>query len=509
MSRPKPVVLCILDGWGVRAPAKDNAITLAHTPCMDHLLAAFPNTLLRTSGLDVGLPEGQMGNSEVGHMNIGSGRVVMQDLPRIDSAIQSGELANNPMLQKLITQVKAKQGKCHLLGLLSDGGVHAHQEHILALSKIVASQGIKVEIHAFLDGRDTPPNSAVSYIAEFEKAIANEPNIRIATISGRYYAMDRDKRWDRVTLAYNAIALGKGSTMTKVVPTIEAYYKNNKYDEFILPTVLEGYQGVHDGDALLMANFRADRAREILQALVDPDCTDIIRPTIQKWSAAVGLVEYSERLNRWMEAMFLPVELDNILGEVVARQGLKQLRIAETEKYAHVTFFFNAGREEPFEGESRILIPSPQVATYDLRPEMSAGEITNKLVEVIGDNHYDLIIVNYANTDMVGHSGDIAAAIKAVEAVDRCLEKLFKAVNDKHGILIITADHGNAEQMLDEKTGIAHTAHTTGPVPLIVAGETVHGIRLKSGRLCDIAPTVLELMNIDKPYTMTGETLIT
>lgn len=509
MSRPKPVVLCILDGWGVRNPASDNAIHLAHTPCMDNLYEHYPHSLLKTSGLDVGLPDGQMGNSEVGHMNIGSGRIMMQDLPRIDQAIKDRTLAVHPELSACISKLKAQgKGACHLLGLLSDGGVHAHIHHIISMAQLLAVEGIPVIVHAFLDGRDTPPQSAVTYVKQFEEATRAYPSIRLGTVSGRYYAMDRDKRWERVTLAYEAIIQGKGQHAAGALQAIEHAYQHAQYDEFIIPTVLGDYAGVSDNDALLMMNFRADRARELLEMCVDPHFKEVQRVRFPKWSEVLGMVEYSEHLRTWVKPLFSPMELNDILAEIISRAGLKQLHLAETEKYAHVTFFFNGGKEEPFEGESRILVPSPQVATYDLQPEMSALEVTEKLLEAIRQEQHDFIVVNYANTDMVGHSGNMDAAIKAVETVDQCIGRLFAAIEEKSGVLFVTADHGNAEQMHDDHTGMPHTAHTTGPVPFIMAGKVAKGRSLKDGRLCDIAPTILMVMDMDKPTSMTGASLL-
>ncbi len=508
-TRPKPVVLAILDGWGHSDAPDDNAIAAAHTPTWDRLRADYPYGTINASEGFVGLPEGQMGNSEVGHMNIGAGRVVMQDLPRIDAAIADGSLAHDAALQSFIAALQKSGGTCHLLGLVSDGGVHAHQSHIAALATIVAAAGVKVAIHAFTDGRDTPPQSAKAYIAQLEEAIAGSGAF-IATVSGRYYAMDRDKRWDRVTLAYDALVDAKGNAAATAQDAIAASYAAGTFDEFILPSIVAGYQGMRDGDGLLMGNFRADRARQLLHALLDPAFDGFARARRASFAATLGVVEYSEALNAFIPSLFPPQSLSDILGDVLARAGLTQLRIAETEKYAHVTFFFNGGREEPFPGEERILIPSPKVATYDLKPEMSAPEVTDAIVDAIAREAFDVIIVNYANTDMVGHSGSLAAAQKAVEAVDACLGRVIDAVEGKGGAMIITADHGNAESMHDHVSGQPHTAHTLNLVPFILVGAAFRGQKpaLKEGKLADIAPSLLALVGLAKPAAMTGESLI-
>ena len=504
---PRPVLLAILDGFGENPDATQNAVAGARTPTLNALKARYPHGLINASELHVGLPLGQMGNSEVGHMNIGSGRVLMQELPRIDKAIETGDLAKNPALVKFIAALKKSGGACHLMGLLSPGGVHSHQRHMAALARMVSDQGVKVWIHAFLDGRDTPPKSALEYVAQFRKDYTQG---EFATVSGRYYAMDRDKRWDRVELAYDTLTQASGQHYGSIEQAIEASYAAQKTDEFVLPAIIGGYAGMQDGDGVLMANFRSDRAREILLALLDPAFKGFARKKTVKVAAALGTVEYSTELNPLADAMFRPEPLTHILGEVVAEKGLKQLRIAETEKYAHVTFFFNGGREEPFAGESRILVPSPKVATYDLKPEMSAPELTDKLVEAINAGSYDLIVANYANCDMVGHTGSLEAATKAVEAVDACLACVVDAIDRAKGAMIVTADHGNAEQMFDEHTHQAHTAHTLNLVPVIVMAPNLAGkqVQIREGRLADIAPTVLKLMGVEQPQEMTGKTLI-
>jgi 2,3-bisphosphoglycerate-independent phosphoglycerate mutase len=505
--RPRPVVLCILDGWGYRAESADNAIALANTPNWDRLLADSPHALLKTSGLAVGLPDGQMGNSEVGHMNLGAGRVVMQDLPRIDLAAADGSLASNPDLLTAIDAVKASGGVIHLLGLLSPGGVHSHQDHLAALARIVASHGVPVRVHAFLDGRDTPPSSALGFMERFLADVAGQ-DVQVATVSGRYYAMDRDKRWDRVQLAFDAMVLGKGNAAADALSAIKAGYDAGQTDEFLLPTAIAGYAGINDGDGLLMGNFRADRAREILEALVDPAFNGFSRGKIPAFAARLGLTEYSSHLNAFLTPLFPAESLSRIFGEIVSEAGLTQLRIAETEKYAHVTFFFNGGREQVYPGEERILIPSPKVATYDLAPAMSAFEVTDRLVEAIDAGRYDVIVVNYANGDMVGHTGILAAAIVAAETVDACLGRLEAAVAKAGGVLLVTADHGNAELMRDPETGEPQTAHTTGPVGVVLANAPAAIAGLRDGRLADVAPTLLALLGLPQPTEMTGQSLL-
>lgn len=507
MSRPRPALLCILDGWGWREDKHDNAIAQARTPNYSRMLKDCPHALLHTSGRAVGLPEGQMGNSEVGHMNIGAGRVVAQDLPRIDMAIEDGSLGNRPHLRELIAKAQAAKGAVHLMGLLSPGGVHSHQDHMVALVKVLGEARLPVFVHAFLDGRDTPPRSAKGFIQKFLKDIGGIPGVRMATLSGRYYAMDRDKRWDRVKKCYDALVDADAPRQADVFAALEASYAADVSDEFVVPTVLDDYAGMADGDALLFANFRADRAREISLALLDKGFASFAHARVVDFSAAAGMTEYSAELATMMTAIFPPEDVRETLGEVMAEHGLKQLRIAETEKYAHVTFFLNGGREEPFAGEDRILVPSPKVSTYDHKPEMSAYEVTFKLEEAIGSGKYDLIVANYANPDMVGHTGVMSAAIKAVDAIDECLGRLRAAIEKAHGVMLLTADHGNIEMMKDPKTGEPHTAHTTFDVP-IVAINAPAGTKLEDGRLADVAPTLLALMGIKQPAPMTGHALI-
>jgi 2,3-bisphosphoglycerate-independent phosphoglycerate mutase len=505
---PRPVVLCILDGWGERSERDNNAVALANTPNWDRFQDAYPKALLKSCALDVGLPEGQMGNSEVGHMNLGAGRVVMQDLPKIDAALADGSLAANPELAKFVSALKRSGGACHMLGLMSPGGVHSHQDHMAKICAMIAGAGVPVRVHAFLDGRDTPPKSGRAAMAKFLDDIAGLDDCRVATVSGRYYAMDRDKRWDRVEKAFRTLAAGEGGRAAAPLGAIDASYAADKTDEFMLPVAIGDYAGMADGDGLMMANFRADRAREILAALADPDFDGFARARVPAFAARLGVAEYSTALNALFPALFPSEELTGILGEIISAAGLKQLRIAETEKYAHVTFFLNGGREAEFAGEERILVPSPKVATYDLQPEMSAEEVTDKLVAAIRSGKFDLIVVNYANGDMVGHTGILAAAIKAAETVDLCLGRLEAAVKAAGGVMLVTADHGNLEEMTDPASGEAHTQHTLNPVPAFLVNAPADVAGLADGRLSDVAPTLLRLMRLEQPKTMTGTSLL-
>jgi 2,3-bisphosphoglycerate-independent phosphoglycerate mutase len=510
-SAPKPVVLCILDGWGYRPETQDNAIAQANTPVWDRLLKDCPWSLIETSGADVGLPAGQMGNSEVGHMNIGAGRVVMQDLPRIDAACEKGTLAGEPALQDFIAAMKASGGAVHLMGLLSPGGVHAHQKHMAALAEVLVSEGLTVKVHAILDGRDTPPQSAKGFVETFLTDTRDLRKLSVATVSGRYYAMDRDKRWERVILAYRAMVEGGASdapTAPNAIAAIEASYQTETYDEFVLPTVIGDYAGMADGDGILLANFRADRAREISQCLLDPTFDGFERAKTFAPAAALSMTEYSKDHNRFLKVLFGPESLSGILGQVVADAGKRQLRIAETEKYAHVTFFLNGGEETVFPGEDRILIPSPKVATYDLQPEMSAPEVTAKLVEAIGSGTYDVIIANFANGDMVGHTGVMEAAMRAAETIDGALAQLEQAITQAGGVMIVTADHGNAELMKDPETGAPYTQHTVGKVYAVMVNAPAGVTSLRNGRLADLAPTVLQLAGLAQPAEMTGRSLV-
>ncbi len=504
----RPVVLCVLDGWGFREDAEDNAIAAAHTPNWQRFMAGSPNALIKASAEDVGLPAGQMGNSEVGHMNMGAGRVVMQDLPRIDKGLADGSLAEKPELTQFISRLRQTGGTCHLIGLISPGGVHSHQDHIAGLARIIGAAGVPVAIHALLDGRDTPPQSAGKFLEIFETDIEGLPGPGIVTVIGRYFAMDRDQRWERVARAYDVITGGQGEAAKTARAALDAGYAAGQTDEFIIPTAIAGYGGMNDGDGILMGNFRADRAREILGALLDPEFDGFARRTVIKTAAGLGLSEYSKALNHHLETLYPLEALDNILGQVLADASRTQLRIAETEKYAHVTFFFNGGVEEPFTGEQRILVPSPKVATYDLKPEMSAPEVTDELVAAIEGGTFDFILVNYANGDMVGHTGIFDAAVKAVECVDQCLGRLASAVTEAGGTLLITADHGNAEQMHDGQENQPHTAHTTNSVPLVVINPPQWVTGVGDGKLADLAPTVLALLDISQPQDMTGQSLL-
>jgi 2,3-bisphosphoglycerate-independent phosphoglycerate mutase len=506
--RPKPFVLAILDGWGHRVERDNNAIAIANTPTWDRFLAEYPHALVETSGLDVGLPDGQMGNSEVGHMNIGAGRVMMQDLPRIDAAIADGSLARDAKLARFIAALKGSGGTCHLLGLLSPGGVHSHQDQIAALARIVDGAGVAVRIHAFLDGRDTPPQSAAGFMAQFLDAIAPLTRTSIGTVGGRYYGMDRDQRWERVEKAYRALTAAEAPKAAGPLAAIAASYAAKVTDEFMIPVVMPGYAEMHDGDGVLCGNFRADRVRQILAALLDPAFSCFARAKTVKVAAALGLTEYSSALSKLMGALFASASPRNVLGEVLAGAGLKQLRIAETEKYAHVTFFLNGGVEAEFPGETRILIPSPKVATYDLKPEMSANEVTDRIVKTIGNGTIDVIIVNYANGDMVGHTGILQAAIKAAETVDRCLGRIEAALKKSGGAMLVSADHGNLELMQEPSTGEPHTQHTVGPVPVVLVNPPAGATTLSDGRLADLAPTALQLLGLPQPAEMTGHSLV-
>jgi 2,3-bisphosphoglycerate-independent phosphoglycerate mutase len=504
MQKRRPVMLTILDGWGWRDDPADNAVRQARTPTFDRLWSTCPHALLHTSGKEVGLPDGQMGNSEVGHLNIGAGRIVMQDLPRIGAAVACGEIEKAPALQNLIAALKASGGTCHLMGLVSPGGVHSHQTHAVALAKILAAAGVPTLVHAFTDGRDTPPRSAGDDIAWLTTALP--ASVRIATVSGRYYAMDRDKRWERVKKAYDVIVDADGPRFPDAASVIADSYAHDVSDEFVVPAAVGDYRGMRDGDGLLCFNFRADRVREILGAILDPGFSGFARPRQVRTAVAAGMTEYSTELNPLLQTIFPPQSMKNVIGEVVANNGRKQLRTAETEKYPHVTYFLNGGREEPYPGEDRILVPSPKVATYDLQPEMSAPELTDKAVAAIESGKYDFIVLNYANPDMVGHTGSLPAAIKAVETVDAGLGRLTDAVAKAGGAMMIIADHGNCELMRDPVTGGPHTAHTTNPVPMIVTGSDAKS--LAEGRLADVAPTLLALMDLPQPKEMTGKSVL-
>jgi 2,3-bisphosphoglycerate-independent phosphoglycerate mutase len=504
MQTKRPVMLVVLDGWGWREERADNAVLQASTPTFDRLWATCPHAFLHTSGGDVGLPPGQMGNSEVGHLNIGAGRVVMQDLPRVNDAIASGTIEQTPGLQAVIAKLRETGGTGHLMGLMSPGGVHSHQDHAAALAAILARNGIPTVVHAFTDGRDTPPRSAGEDIARLLAALP--PSVPVGTVSGRYYAMDRDNRWERVTKAYSAIVDAQGPRFAHAGAVVADSYAKDVSDEFVIPAVVGDYSGMKDGDGIVCFNFRADRVREILAALLDAKFSGFARSRIVKIAAAAGMTEYSSELNTLMGTILTAQDLSNVLGEVAAKAGRTQLRMAETEKYPHVTYFLNGGREEPYPGEDRQMVPSPKVATYDLQPEMSAPELTDKAVAAITSGKYDLIVLNYANPDMVGHTGVLAAAIKAVETVDTGLGRLVAAIEKMGGALLATADHGNCEMMRDPVTGGPHTAHTTNPVPLLLVGGGY--AKLADGRLADLAPTLLALMELPQPVEMTGKSLL-
>ena len=510
-SAPGPTLLLILDGWGHRDASDHNAIALATTPVWNQLLTRCPHTLIHTSGMRVGLPDGQMGNSEVGHMNLGAGRVVYQSLTRINKAISDGDFFNNPVLNAAVDQALQHHSQLHIMGLLSDGGIHSHEDQIAAMIDLAARKGCKkIRLHALLDGRDTPPRSAESTLQKFSEKFAASQCGHIATVGGRYFGMDRDQRWDRVQKAFEAICHGRAQYQARdAVSALVAAYSREENDEFVVPTVICNAQGkatvMQDGDAVVFMNFRADRARELSQAFVDPDFTGFARGTLPKLSRFATLTEYSAALNA--PHAFGPENLANCLGEYISGLGRTQLRIAETEKYAHVTFFFSGGREQEYPGEARILVPSPQVDTYDLKPEMSAIEVADKLVAAIRNRAYDVIICNFANGDMVGHTGMLDAAIKAVEVLDTCMGRITAALLAVDGQCLITADHGNVEQMLDETNGQPLTSHTNGPVPLVYVGK--QKLRLaNNGSLCDVAPTLLQLMNVPQPAEMSGHSLV-
>jgi 2,3-bisphosphoglycerate-independent phosphoglycerate mutase len=504
MQKRRPVMLVVLDGWGWREDDADNAVRQADTPTFDRLWSTCPHAFLQTSGADVGLPDGQMGNSEVGHLNIGAGRVVMQDLPRINEAVAKGVLQRSDALVGLIQELRKTGGTCHLMGLVSPGGVHSHQDHAVALAKILANAKVPTVVHAFTDGRDTPPQSAADYLDAFTTALP--PQVPIATVIGRYYAMDRDARWDRVTKAFNAIMDAEGTCFPNALAAVADAYSQRLFDEFIPPSVIGNYRGVKSGDGILCFNFRADRVRQLLSVILDPpDGSAFARHRNTEIVAAVGMTEYSDDLNALMQTIFPTPTFPNTLGEIVSAAERTQLRMAETEKYPHVTYFLNGGREEPYDGEARVLVPSPKVATYDMKPEMSAPELTDKAVIAINSGQFDLIVLNYANPDMVGHTGSLPAAIKAVETVDAGLGRIAEAVEKQGGALLVTADHGNCELMRDPETGGPHTAHTTNPVPVILMGGGKGPLR--DGRLADLAPTLLELMELPQPPEMTGQSL--
>ena len=505
--RKKPVMLMILDGWGIAPPSSTNAVTRARTPHLDYYFNRYPHSQLRCSGEAVGLPEGQMGNSEVGHLSIGSGRIIYQSLTRISRAVKDGSLEKNPVLVKAMEEARDGEKKLHLLGLLSDGGVHSHIDHLLGLLAMAQKMGVeKVCVHAFLDGRDTPPQSAAPFLEQVEKACKELGVGQIATVSGRYYAMDRDKRWERIRKVYDCMTGGEALEAPSAAEGLAAAYGAGQTDEFVVPFRVAGVDGkVEKGDSLIFFNFRPDRARELTHVFTDPEFDGFPRKETALPVHFVSMTEYEKGLQA--AVAFPPEAIKDTLAEVVSRAGLHQLHIAETEKYAHVTFFFNGGREQPFPNEDRILVPSPKVATYDLQPEMSAYLVTEKLQEALAKDLYDLVILNFANPDMVGHTGSLEAAVKALEAVDECVGSLAETVLQKGGALCITADHGNLEEMEDPVTHAPMTAHTTNPVPFLVVGAEP-GTQVEDGGLSDIAPTLLDLLDLPEPEAMTGHSLL-
>jgi len=507
----RPLVLIVLDGWGVHPRKEGNAIAQARTPDMDALARKFPSTTISISGSDVGLPDGQMGNSEVGHMHLGAGRVVYQDITLIHRAIDDGSFFSNPAFLDALRGAKRAGGRLHLMGLLGDGGVHSHQRHLEALIELGLREKVgAIFLHLFLDGRDTPPTSAERFLIDLQEKIRGKPGVDIATVSGRYYAMDRDKRWDRTEKAYLALTEGIGVPAASPLQAIRKSYQDGVTDEFVLPIVIQRCVPdgmIRKGDAVIFFNFRADRARQLTRAFTEDDFKEFPRKRRIELSSFVTMTEYDKTFE--LPVAFPPRELKNVLGEIASREGIPQLRIAETEKYAHVTYFFNGGQEKKFPLEDRILIPSTkEVPTYDLKPEMSAYEITETLLEQIRKNHYGLVILNYANADMVGHTGNFKATIRACEVVDECIGKIVGAVLERQGRAIITGDHGNAEQMIDYETGEMHTAHTANPVPLILVDESLKSCRLAHGTAIDVAPTILHLLGIPPPPEMTGRSLI-
>lgn len=505
-EKKKPLVLCILDGWGLSSHHAHNALAQANLPTWNRWMEESPHTSLSASGEDVGLPSGQMGNSEVGHMTIGAGRVILQDLPRINKAFQDKAVETLPLMTSFLETLKKEGRPCHVMSLVSPGGIHSHQNHLEGFLQILADHKIPAHVHCFLDGRDTPPKSADQFLEKLQSFIQPFPLCSIKTILGRFYAMDRDQRWERTEAAFEAMVHGKGIPFQNTLDLIQKHYQDNVTDEFVPPSVLEGYEGMHDGDGLLMINFRSDRVRQILAALLQEKFDGFSRLKKPAFSAVLGMKEYSAELSPLIPALFPSDVPKNTLGEIISNQGLSQLRAAETEKYAHVTFFLNGGREEPYKNEERLLIHSPKVKTYDLCPEMSAEELSDNVIKKIHTGTFDLIVVNFANPDMVGHTGNFNATVQAVEAVDSCLKDIEEAIHKTQGTLLVTADHGNAECMKNE--GNPHTAHTTNLVPFVGIGLPEGTAFKPQGTLSDIAPTVLALKGIDKPQEMTGCSLI-
>ena len=511
MSIVRPLILVILDGFGINPRKDGNAIAHASMRNLDALLQNYPNSRLSMSGADVGLPEGQMGNSEVGHMILGAGRIVYQDLTLIHKDIDEGSFYKNPVLLDALRKTKERSGRLHLMGLLGDGGVHSHQRHLEALIEMARRENVdSVYLHLFLDGRDTPPNSAEQFVLDLNETLKAYPEAKIATVMGRYYAMDRDKRWERVEKAYRCLTEGAGKKAPSALAAIRRSYAEKVTDEFVLPTFMEdpGHEGlIRDGDGVIFFNFRADRARELTRAFTEENFKEFPRPRRINVAVFATLTQYDEKFK--LPAVYQPRELRQILGQVASDHGIRQLRIAETEKYAHVTYFFNGGEEKEFPGEQRIMIPSPRdVATYDLKPEMSARQVTEALVKKFREEDIGLVIANFANADMVGHTGNFEASVKACEVIDECLGKVVDAALDKKGRVVITADHGNIEQLIDYDTGMPHTAHTTNLVPLILVDEERKNLQLKQGAGSDVAPTVLKLLEVPQPKEMTGRSLI-
>jgi 2,3-bisphosphoglycerate-independent phosphoglycerate mutase len=507
----QPVILVILDGWGINPRKEGNAIAQASTPNLDRLNRDFPVSSLSMSGMDVGLPEGQMGNSEVGHMILGAGRIVHQDLTLIHKDIDEGKFYQNPVLLAALRKIKARSGRLHLMGLLGDGGVHSHQRHMEALIEMARREKVgQLYLHLFLDGRDTPPTSAAQFILDLNEKLKAYPEVRVATVSGRYYAMDRDKRWDRTEKAYLCLTEGAGNKADSALEAMRKSYEQKITDEFVLPTVINGVvpEGlIRDGDGVIFFNFRADRARQLTRALTEEDFKEFPRKRSLSPSAFVTMTQYDESFK--VPVAYPPRDIRKILGEIASQAGIRQLRIAETEKYAHVTYFFNGGEEAKFPGEERILIPSPKdVATYDLKPEMSARQVTESLVKQLREQDIGLVIANYANADMVGHTGNFEAAVRACEVIDQCIGTVVDAAMGENGKMIITADHGNIEQLIDYDTGMPHTAHTTNRVPVILVDESRKKSRLNPGTAIDVAPTVLQLLGLPQPQEMTGHSLI-
>ena len=507
----KPITFCILDGWGISKNNFKNAVKNAYTPNFDYLNNNYPSTQILASGEDVGLPKGQVGNSEVGHMNIGCGRVLKQNLLRIDESIKSDSLKKHDLINNFVNDVSLGNGTTHILGLVSNGGVHSKDNHILELANILVRKNIKVIIHAFTDGRDVLPNSALSSLVKFNSKLPKGASI--GSVMGRFFSMDRDNRWDRTLIAWKTLVLGEANYYsTNIKGLIQDAYNRGETDEFISPTIIKKneenyFKGIKNGDGLIIANFRSDRVRQIINSLTDKNFNNFVRSKTIDYSSLLGMVPYSYEIDKLMPSLFPKNNINNSLGEILSNSGLKQLRIAETEKYPHVTFFFNGGDEKVFNGEERILISSPKVETYDLTPKMSASEITDEIIKSINNKNFDIIIANFANPDMVGHSGNYESTLQAVEYVDECVGKIFKASNEKNNILILTSDHGNSETMWDEDQKSKHTAHTNNLVPFILVNGG-DDIKLNKGKLSDIAPTIIELLNIDKPKEIEGNSLI-